>query len=65
MYIIKRTDQKGGYLNQPGSKNAYTQDITKARTFSTEEAAQAECCPMNETPINLDDILVYRFNRQN
>ena len=58
MWIIERTDQGGGYVNQPGSQNAYTHSKTRARRFDSKEAAQAECCPDNEVPVCLWDLLL-------
>jgi len=48
MYVIKRTDQGGGYLSEPGSKNAYTFSVNQVRLFPTKEAAELEKCPDNE-----------------
>ena len=51
MYIIRRTDggRRGKYVNQPGSKHAYTNMRDRARQFPTKEEAQKDCCG-NETP---------------
>ena len=47
-YVIKRTDQGGGYVAVPGSKKSYTRDILKARKFPSREAAEADRCVENE-----------------
>ena len=52
-YIIKRTDQGGGYVNKPGSKRSYTKSKASARRFESYEAAKAACCPGNEVPVLL------------
>lgn len=44
MYVIKRTDQGGGYLAPAGSQHSHTHKLEKAQTFPTREAAQAQCC---------------------
>jgi hypothetical protein len=57
MWVIKRTDQWGGWLAIPGSQNSWTKALQLARTFETREHAQAECCPGNEVPQNVSDIM--------
>lgn len=57
MYVIRRTDQGGGYVAQPGSKHSYTRNLERARTFDTRDAAQSECCPGNEIPVAVADIM--------
>lgn len=47
-YIIRRTDQGGGYVAPPGSQKSYTKDRLKAHVFTTREAAEADRCPENE-----------------
>lgn len=53
-YILRRTDQGGGYVAQPGSHNSYTKDPLKARRFPTREAAERDRCPGNEVVVSLD-----------
>ena len=50
MWIITKTDQANRWVNQPGSKNAYTNKRDNARRFGSEEAAKRDCCG-NETPV--------------
>jgi len=38
MYIIRRIDHAARWVNQPGSKNAYTNRREKARTFPTRDS---------------------------
>lgn len=51
-YVIRRTDQGGGWLAKPGSKHSYTTHKAGAQRFPSREAAQAQCCE-NETPEEL------------
>jgi hypothetical protein len=57
MYVIKRTDQGGGYLQPSGSRKSFGR-LATAQTFFTREDAARECCPDNERPIALSDIMV-------
>ena len=57
MYIIRRTDQGGGYVAPPGSKKAYTHQRLRARIFKTREAAEADRCVENEVVEPLLDCL--------
>lgn len=43
-FILRRTDQGGGYVAEPGSEKSYTHVRRKARRFASEEAAEAERC---------------------
>jgi hypothetical protein len=52
-YILRRTDQGGGYVANPGSKSSYTRNPLNAQRFETKEQAIANSCPGNEVPINL------------
>jgi hypothetical protein len=47
-YILRRTDQGGGWVAPPGSHKAYTKKRENARRFPTREAAEADCCVENE-----------------
>ncbi len=47
-YIIRRTDQGGGYVAPAGSASSYVSSPAQARRFRTLAAAQAERCPGNE-----------------
>ena len=59
MYVIQRTDQGGGYLGaNPGmTGQTWVRDLRNARTFRTEADARKECCPGNERPVRVDDLL--------
>ena len=55
MYVIKRTDQSGGWVMPPGSHESYTSKLQHARKFPTRESAERERCPGNETIQRLED----------
>jgi hypothetical protein len=48
MYVIKRTDQGGGWVSKPGSDKTYTKNLQNALVFRTAEQARVQCCE-NET----------------
>ena len=50
-FLIKRTDQGGGYVARPGQFSSYTKDIKAARIFKTKEEAEKERCVGNEVII--------------
>lgn len=50
MYVIRRTDQGGGYVSKPGNISSYTFIVRRMKKYSTKAAAQADCCE-NETPV--------------
>jgi len=54
-YVIKRTDQGGGFLAKPGSEQTYSKFLQDARLFPTFAAAQAEACVGNEIVLSLED----------
>lgn len=54
-YVIKRTDQGGGYVAPPGSQRSYTREIRRARAFRKSEDAARNCCPGNEVVVWRDD----------
>lgn len=47
-YVIRRTDQGGGFVAPVGSRSSYTRDRTRARLYPTRAAAEADRCPDNE-----------------
>lgn len=47
-YIIRRTDQGGGWLTRQGSPRTWTKNRASARRFPTRWAAEQERCPDNE-----------------
>jgi hypothetical protein len=57
MYVIKRTDQGGGYVAMPSSRHSYTHNVENAQTFSTREKADGHRCPGNEVVIPLSEIM--------
>tara|TARA_B100002049_G_scaffold93692_1_gene69266 strand:- start:801 stop:992 length:192 start_codon:yes stop_codon:yes gene_type:complete len=52
-YVLKRTDQGGGYVAEPGSKSSYTNNVARARKFRSKEEAEAERCVENEVIVPL------------
>ena len=60
-YLIKRTDQGGGYVSRPGSLHSYTQKLEHARVYKTREQALADRCPGGgEIIICTDDIFYHQ-----
>ncbi len=57
MFVIKRTDQGGGYVSMPGSDKSYTHKLENARTFSTEKQADDERCKGNEIVVPVSELL--------
>ena len=47
-YIIRRTDQGGGYVAPTGNPSSYVRDPRNARQFATKEQADRERCEGNE-----------------
>lgn len=52
-FLLKRTDQGGGYVAPPGSAKSYTRSRAAARQFPTREAAEADRCPGNEVIVEV------------
>ena len=57
MFVIKRTDQGGGYVAPSGSVSSYTGALQNARIFNTAEEAERNRCPQNEIIVPLADEL--------
>ena len=57
MYVIKRTDQGGGYVSWPGSKNSYTHKLENACVWSTRTKAEASLCTENEIVLLITQII--------
>ena len=51
-YVLRRND--GKFVAPSGSRNSYTKRLQDARKFSTQEDAERERCPENESVIRLD-----------
>ncbi len=51
-FILKRTDQGGGYVAPGGQASSYVRDAMQARTFATVEEADRNRCPGNEVIID-------------
>lgn len=56
MFVIRRTDQGGGWVARKGSAASYTHQLQHARTFTTREQAERERCPENETIEDVNSI---------
>jgi hypothetical protein len=56
-YVIRRTDQGGGYVSRPGSKSSYTPLLQRARTWPTRDAAEGHRCPENEVIESVTDAM--------
>ena len=56
-YVIKRTDQGGGYVAIAGQKNSYTNKVSNMRKFDTEQAARDDACTGNEIVVPLSEII--------
>lgn len=57
VYVLKRTDQGGGYVAPEGSLKAYTNKPGKARRFASFEEANRNRCCENEIAITLAQAL--------
>ncbi len=56
-YVIKRTDQGGGYLTPTGSHASFTHRLENARTFATKADADAERCVENEIAVPVSSLM--------
>lgn len=52
-FVIRRTDQGGGYVAPAGSPKSYTHRRENARRYPTQVAAESERCPGNEVVVPL------------
>ena len=57
LYVIRRTDQGGGWVSQSGSKCSYTLALQTARVWQTREAAERQRCPGNEVVESVEQVL--------
>lgn len=57
MYLLRRTNQSGGYVAKDGHKSSYVKDLQNARKFKTIEEAEKERCVENEVIEDLERIL--------
>jgi hypothetical protein len=58
MYVIRRTDQKGGWVadsKRSMSGGSYTWRLQHAKRWPTKEAAEKERCPNNEVIERFDE----------
>lgn len=57
MYVIKRTDQGGGYVAVAGNRCSYTKSVRQMRKFRTADEAEANRCPGNEVVVPLNHVI--------
>ena len=55
MWVLKRTDQGGGYVAdiRKSFGGSYTRSLDRARLYPTKEAAEADRCPGNEVAVDI------------
>lgn len=51
-WVLRRTDQGGGYVAPSGSAKSYTRSKASAERFATAADASRAAC-VNETPVEL------------
>jgi hypothetical protein len=56
-YVIKRTDQGGGFVSKPGGAKSYTKDMRQMRKYPTREAAETDRCQDNEIVVDFNHML--------
>lgn len=62
MYLIKRTDQGGGYVSTPDSEKSYTHRIENAQVFLSRSVADSQRCKGNEVVVELESLInVYEY----
>lgn len=57
MYLLRRTNQGGGYVSKSGHKSSYVENLQNARKFKTIEEAEKHRCVENEVIEDLERIL--------
>jgi hypothetical protein len=57
MYVLKRTDQGGGYVAKPGRNSSYTMVVRNMQKFNTVEEANNNRCPDNEVAVPIEYLL--------
>lgn len=57
IYVIKRTDQGGGWLAMRGSRASYTRYLHRARVFHSRDEALGERCPDNEIVQSIEEAM--------
>jgi hypothetical protein len=57
MFVLRRTDQGGGYVAKAGNSGSYTNEVKRMKKYPTEEAAKADACPENEMPVPLSHLI--------
>lgn len=60
MYVIRRTDQEGGWVTSAGSHHSYTPYLQNARRYATRAEAEADRCGGNERTESVEDAMKTR-----
>ena len=55
-YVLRRTNQGGGWVSKMGSLYSYTHALQRARLFYTKEEAERQRCKGNEVVETLEQI---------
>lgn len=55
-FVLRRTDQGGGYVARTGNGASYTYRLAQIRIFGTRESAERERCVENEVIEPVDSL---------
>ncbi len=54
MWVLRRTDQGGGYVaDMRKSNSSYVRSVKRAKLYNTREEAVTDSCQANEVPIDI------------
>lgn len=56
-WVLRRTDQGGGWVARQGHAGSYTGKLQYARVFASRELAEQERCPGNEVAERIEDVM--------
>ena len=56
-YVIRRTDQSGGYVAMAGQEHSYTNTIRNMRKFDSVQEANENRCEGNEIVVPLSELI--------
>ncbi len=60
MYLLKRTDQGGGFVAKAGHRTSYVPCLCYAKVFKTKEEAERDRCKENEVIVEMESILNFK-----